>query len=244
MERNSSSSWLPPWTKLEHQARYDFAAQFVPGKKVVDCACGSGIGSRLFAQTATEVYAVDSSSDAVSEAIASVQISNLHVSQGDATHLDLPDNFADCFISLETIEHLQNDAALIEEAYRVLKPGGLFICSTPNREITNPGTSIHEKPWNPFHVREYDPTEFRAALERRLEIVGIHGQNPSSRARVKVGKQFASIVGTAFVVKLNKLLKCRWFLLPSPAHHAVRPAEARLDYEFYILIGQVPATKS
>ncbi len=245
VERNSKEEWLPPWTRLEHEARYAFAATFVAGKCVVDCACGSGIGSMLFASSgAADVRAIDSSEDAVRQAQASKTLPNLHVSKGDATYLDLPDNFADVFISLETIEHLENDAAVVDEAFRVLKPGGLFICSTPNRDMTNPGTSITDKPWNQFHVREYDATEFRACVERKFLIEDVCGQNPAGKWRVALGKKAASVIGTGLVVKFNKLLKCRWFVFPAPEHHAVRSISANKDYEFYVIVGRVPQVKS
>ena len=242
MERNSTSSWLPPWTRLEHEARYQFAAKFVHDKVVVDCACGTGIGSQLFVKSAAEVFAIDSSSEALEE-LSEASNSKIRVIEGNATNLDLPDNCADIFISLETIEHIQDDAALIAESYRVLKPNGLFICSTPNRNMTNPGTSLDDKPWNPFHVREYNLAEFRAKLERRFEIIGVYGQNPASKGRVRFGQRLASLIGTSLVIKLNKLLKCRWFVWPSPAHHAVQPAAAERDYEFYILVGKISAIK-
>jgi len=246
VERNSKKEWLPPWTRLEHDARYAFAATLAAGKRVVDCACGSGIGSAQFASSgAIEVRAIDSSEEAVIEAKTwAGSRPNLVVSKGNATNLELPANFADVFISLETIEHLADDAAFVDEAYRVLKPGGIFVCSTPNRDMTNPGSAITDRPWNPFHVREYNALEFRACLERRFVIEGVYGQNPAKRWRVALGKHLAMLLGTGIVVKMNKALKSRWFIFPSPPHHAVRLADERYEYEFYVLIGRVPENKS
>jgi SAM-dependent methyltransferase len=241
VERNSGSHWLPPWTRLEHDARYEFAAGFVSGKRVVDCACGTGIGSVLFASKgALEVRAIDSSAEAIAEAEKANTRSSLRITLGDATRTGLPDGYADIFISLETIEHLEDDAAFVEEAFRVVKPGGILICSTPNREITNPGTSITDAPWNPFHVREYNLNEFRTLLESRFEIQGVYGQNPVTPFRVRTMKALAKGIGTVVAVKINKLLKCRWFLISSPGHHAVRPVLSREEYEFYVLVCRRP----
>ena len=40
--------WLPPWAVAEHNARYEFAAEFVSGKHAVHCACGNGVGTHFF----------------------------------------------------------------------------------------------------------------------------------------------------------------------------------------------------
>jgi SAM-dependent methyltransferase len=152
----------------------------------------------------------------------------------------LPDGFADVFISLETIEHVEDDVALIEETFRVLKPGGIFVCSTPNREITNPGTSIADAPWNPYHIREYNLDEFRARLESRFEIQGVYGQNPVHFSYVLFMQRLAEGTSPAWAIRINKLLKCRWFLMPSPEHHAVRPVSEKHQFEFYILVCRRP----
>jgi SAM-dependent methyltransferase len=241
VERNSNRDWLPPWTRLEHEARYDFAARFVSEKRVIDCACGTGIGAVLFASKgALEVRAIDSSADAVAEARKAGSQSNLQIALGDATRTGLPDGYADLFISLETIEHVEDDVAFIEEAFRVLKPGGIFICSTPNREITNPGTTLADAPWNPYHIREYNLDEFRARLESRFEIQGVYGQNPVHPRYVRVIRLLAEGTRPAWAIKMNKLLKCRWFLLPSPEHHAVRPVLNDTPFEFYVLVCRRP----
>ena len=245
VERNSDQDWLPPWTRLEHEARYDFAARFVSGKRVVDCACGAGIGSVRFASKgATEVRAIDSSAEAVAEARKTNTQSNLQITEGDATRTELPDGFADAFISLETIEHIEDDVAFIDEAFRVLKPGGIFICSTPNRDITNPGTSIENAPWNPYHIREYNLDEFRARLESRFEIQGVYGQNPVHPRHVRFMQRLAKGTDPAWAIRINKLLKCRWFLMPAPEHHAVRPFSNKYEFEFYVLVCRRPDRES
>lgn len=55
------------------------------------------------------------------------------------TYLDLEgakypykSNFFDVVISGQTIEHVLDKDKMIEEAHRVLKPGGIFVCATEN----------------------------------------------------------------------------------------------------------------
>ena len=54
---------------------------------------------------------------------------------------------------------------------RVLKPDGIFFCSTPNKSIRY----VKKKPWNRFHVREYDYNEFNHLLKKYFNNVEIDG---------------------------------------------------------------------
>ena len=54
------------------------------------------------------------------------------VKQGDVCTLDVADNSVDVIVSLQVIEHLYEPEIFIKEVYRVLKPGGVFMFTTPN----------------------------------------------------------------------------------------------------------------
>ena len=61
------------------------------------------------------------------------------------------DNSFDTIVSFQVIEHIPNDKLFLEEIYRMLKPGGKAIISTPNIN--------HTLSRNPWHEREYTPQE-------------------------------------------------------------------------------------
>lgn len=42
----------------------------------------------------------------------------------------LPDNYADIVLSNQVLEHVDSPAGYLQEAYRILKPGGTLICTT------------------------------------------------------------------------------------------------------------------
>jgi SAM-dependent methyltransferase len=77
---------------------------------------------------------------------------------------------ADVVVSFETIEHLADPGRFLGECRRLLRPGGLFICSTPNREVHRWSAS------NPFHVREFFPREFIRLLEQFFSECRVYGQ--------------------------------------------------------------------
>jgi hypothetical protein len=62
----------------------------------------------------------------------------------------------------------------VAEVRRVLRPGGRFIVSTPDRDIYSPAGT----PPNPYHVKELDHGEFMALLRRHFPHVDCLRQRP------------------------------------------------------------------
>jgi ubiquinone/menaquinone biosynthesis C-methylase UbiE len=52
---------------------------------------------------------------------------------GSILEMPFPDAHFDIVVSSEVIEHTPNPEQAIKEIYRVLKPGGVMVLSTPNR---------------------------------------------------------------------------------------------------------------
>lgn len=222
---------FPPWVRHEHQARYIFAADQADGKVVVDCACGDGSCARLIAEQAREVYAFDISAERIEEARAATNADNVQFAIADAVSLPLPDATADLYVSLETIEHLPDEKAFLREVVRVLKPGGAFICSTPDRDVNSPGHSLSSAPWNRFHVREWSQSEFVEVLRDYFDRVDLYGQNPKTPALVTLRCRAGRQLPWHLVVRLNQALKLPRFLYDRLEHHPVIPVREDRRYE-------------
>ena len=124
----------------EHLHRYQLACQYAEGKLVLDAACGAGYGSKMLQQAGAKlVLGVDISEDSLQNARKVYGAENVDFIYGDVNRLGFEDASFDVVVSFETIEHIEHGVNWIKESARVLKDEGLFLVSTPNRVITNPG---------------------------------------------------------------------------------------------------------
>lgn len=154
-----------------HYGRYRFAAGFVQGGRVVDVACGEGYGADLLAAAgAARVVGVDLDEATIRAAAARYRRPGLTFRVADAAATAEADAACDLVVSFETIEHVADAAAFVAEIARILRPGGLFVVSTPNRLVTGQH--------NPYHTREFALGELVAMLAPAFEIVGLFGQMP------------------------------------------------------------------
>lgn len=78
----------------------------------------------------------------------------------DMTHSSLPDNSFDCIVAVEVLEHVEEDGRFLDEVARVLKPGGVFLMTTPNGDFV----ANH----NPDHKRHYKRDELAKLLADRF----------------------------------------------------------------------------
>lgn len=157
--------------EAEHRARYEWAAKFTRGKTVLDLASGSGYGSYTLAMRgAKQVIGVELESEAVEAARSRYQHPALEYRQDSGVEFAYVSEIFDCIVSFETIEHIDDDRRFLTLLAEHLSPGGTLIISTPNRQISNPGKSLTDRPENPFHVREYTTAEFRSLLAERFEV--------------------------------------------------------------------------
>jgi len=76
-------------------------------------------------------------------------------------------------VNFQVIEHLWDQGQFVAECFRVLRPAGALLVSTPNRITFSPG---RDTPINPFHTRELDAAELTELLTAAgFSIEGVYG---------------------------------------------------------------------
>ncbi|MFB3918016.1 MAG: class I SAM-dependent methyltransferase [Terriglobales bacterium] len=145
--------------ETEHYHRYFLAREYCRDKDVLDIASGEGYGSALLAQTARSVVGVEVDSRTVEHARRAYEGPKYLV--GNATCIPIGDTSVDVVVSFETLEHFREHDAFLNEVRRVLRPGGLLIISTPDRDLYFPPNGVNE-----YHLKELTRAEFETLLKR------------------------------------------------------------------------------
>ena len=174
----------------EHIARYDFASKVVSGR-VLDIACGVGYGSCILAESKAvrEVLAVDNDEKTIDYARQRYNHQKVSYVQALAEDKMLSQRIGkfDTIVSMETIEHIQDDFGFVDNLLTLLKPGGTAIISTPF------GRGRNVRCANPFHHRQYTEDEFKELLDP-FEEIKMYYQLQEIIEKPKFGKKYYLMV--------------------------------------------------
>ena len=160
----------------EHAHRYALAVGLAEGRRVVDVGCGEGYGAAWLASRARSVIGVDVAPEAIAHARSSYQAAGLSFAVGDARQMDLPDGSADLVTCFETIEHVSNPGAVLDELARILAPAGILLVSTPD--------AAESDGQNPFHLHELTVAELARELDGRFTHRLMFGQRVSAASHL------------------------------------------------------------
>ena len=165
-----------------HLAVYEWIAARVRGLRVIDMACGEGYGADILASVAATVVGVDANPDAHEHARLRYRRNNLRFER------DLVESFAepaDAVVFLQTIEHLQDPASVLEHFRSLVGAAGsagVVFVSTPNVLTLAPaGASRSDNPW---HVHEYRSSEFDRLCRAKFASVELYGLFHARKLRV------------------------------------------------------------
>jgi SAM-dependent methyltransferase len=152
---------LKPYTVINNQIRGD----------VLELGCGEGRGIEEILSKADTFLGLDKIDEV---------IKRLQDKYPDAVFKQaifppisfIENNSYDFIISFQVIEHVKDDRLFLEEIYRLLKPGGVAVITTPNIKM-----SLSRNPW---HIREYTAQELLDLsydIFDKIEARGISGND-------------------------------------------------------------------
>jgi len=167
------------------QQRVDLINHFSPSPPgqgtLLDIGCGDGHLVNQAAPHFQRVYALDVSAE-IAQHITLPRNAELVLSNG--VNIPLPEHSVDIAFSHQLMEHLHPDDAIeqLQAIFKALKPGGCYICITPNRLCGPHDISKHfDDVATGFHLQEYTVSElyghFKAANFTKILLCKISGQS-------------------------------------------------------------------
>lgn len=165
--------WQEKGDRFDHERLDQLAAHVQPGKRILALDCGPGVMARKLADKGAEVIGVDMSAVAVARA-QEKGIEAFHVDL-DVEPLPFSDASFDTVLSDSGLEHRFHVGRALDEAVRVLRPGGKLILSLPNLGhwrcrlwlLQGRFPYVPNSPTDPTHLRFFTMREGMALLRER-----------------------------------------------------------------------------
>ena len=113
------------WEALGH-----LALRLTPAITIADLGAGEGLVSQLLAHRAKQVWCIDNSAKMVevgTELAKKNGLANLTYKLGDIEQVPLPDQSVDLAILSQALHHANHPPVAVDEAFRILKPGGQLL---------------------------------------------------------------------------------------------------------------------
>lgn len=156
-----------PSDNVIHQrllSAYYQAKPYIKGN-LLELGCGEGRGVELLAPLADTYIGIDK----IESVIDSLEkkYPDYEFMSGVFPPFPFEDDSFDTIVTFQVIEHVKNDEGFIKEIYRVLKPGGKALITTPNIKMT-----LSRNPW---HEREYTGDELTQLCKKYFQNVEMKG---------------------------------------------------------------------
>jgi len=152
------------------------------GKAVLDLGCAGGFMAEALAQRGAQVTGIDPAAEAVDAARAHASATGLRIGYdvGVGEALPYADASFDAVVCVDVLEHVSDLTRVLAEVARTLRPGGLFLFDTINRNplarlatITVAEDILRLLPRGTHDPSMFiKPAELRAALQRAGLVPG------------------------------------------------------------------------
>jgi SAM-dependent methyltransferase len=134
--------------------------KYIPaGGKALDLGCGRCLFTDIQPNWPFKIFAGDLDVGLIKERKAEMPQNYWFIS--DVLHVPFRSDYFDGLFVGEIIEHVTDPTKVLKEWKRVMKPGGILILTTPNRERLLARIEGRERPYSPDHLRELSYKELR-----------------------------------------------------------------------------------
>src|SRR3954466_10851127 len=136
------------WEAIGH-----LALRLTPAIDVADLGAGEGLVSQLLAHRARQVWCIDNSPRMVevgTELAKKNGLANLSYTLRDIENVPLPDKSVDLAILSQALHHAQHPQKAVDEAFRILRPGGQVLVLDLNEHAFEKARDLYADVWLGF----------------------------------------------------------------------------------------------
>jgi 2-polyprenyl-3-methyl-5-hydroxy-6-metoxy-1,4-benzoquinol methylase len=146
----------------------------LPGRKLLDVGCYTGVFLDIAAANGWEAWGVDPSRWAVEQA----RSRGLNVVEGTLASADWPDGAFDVVTMWDVIEHVGDPLGELRQAWRVLRPGGLAVVHTMDIDSLFSRILGGRWPWlMEMHIYYFSQRTLKVMLEQAgFQVIRIEPQ--------------------------------------------------------------------
>jgi SAM-dependent methyltransferase len=186
---------------LIHRKAYEHVQFYARDASVLDWGCNNGYGIEILASLSHAIAGLDTALHCIEAARQRLPGIAGRIRFYDGETFPFMSEKFDTILSFQVIEHVVDLESYLLAVRNALKPEGVAIFTTPNR---NHRLDAGMKPWNPFHVTEFSPETLRCILEANfadVQCLGLHGRaevidverRRCARARVLARQQLSGL---------------------------------------------------
>lgn len=150
------------------------------GLRLLDIGCGGGLLSEPMTRLGATVVGADAAAGNIPVAQVHAQQSGLEIDYRNITAEELAANGEqfDVVLNMEVVEHVADPLAYLTACHDLLKPGGLMICSTINRNPKSFAVAIvgaeYVMRWLPKGTHEWNKFITPDELYSLISNAGLH----------------------------------------------------------------------
>ena len=136
------------WEAIGH-----LALRLTPSIDIADLGAGEGLLSQLLAHRARQVWCIDNSPRMIEVGTSLARkngLANLVYKLGDIESMPLADKSVDLAILSQALHHAQHPQIAVDEAFRILRPGGQILILDLNEHTFEKARELYADVWLGF----------------------------------------------------------------------------------------------